>query len=752
MSKGFSFVGSTPIAWLRLALGLGALVAASVAPGVAMAAPDTLQVEGVLTSTGGSPAADGKYNVKFTLYDAATGGATLWSEALTDVALTGGRFQAVLGATSKIDPAKLPVGGAWLGVQVGTDPELERRPLHASVFALRAAWANGVACTGCISADHIANGSIAAAKLGFNYAGSATKGGPAVDVDCTACVSVAELKFDGDVDLGGNSLKAKNGTFSGDVAAKTVTATSFVGDGSKLTGIKTPAGTCKEAGEVVKGINADGTLICAQAMDPNALPKDGIDEISNGLLFNQFKDVIAAKNKNVLIPDNTGAEGISDIDFPDIGVAQALSVTVQVSNTDLSTLALVLLPPDDKKVGYTLCDPCGIKDAKAYKVTFPTDAKLQVGDLGQWIGKNPKGVWNLKAKDTSYCVKQAPGNDALCDLTAKSDGAILDWNIAIQTLSTKKVGVGGNLVLATETAPCDAFAKGAIRYSAGLSAIQVCDGNKWWPEVFGDTKERAALSCKAIKDQAPGVKSGTFWIDPDGAAGSGAPYEAYCDQETGGGGWTLVVKVKGNDPVLNRSNTAQWRNKTPINGQDCKTVKDENALCESYDKVPFTDVMIRSLGKSWRNLAWGHRDPFESMWHVVNAGTRIMTRNRLFGAVENLDYNGENRFHRECAANQYGFFTADWSQHHGGIVGHNMVAGHAGGVLGSSTFDWEAWDGNAWYGYQNFLKTRCLTDFAIGSCYGACESGNNAKSINSHWWGNGNSYSHSWNSHGVFVR
>ena len=74
-----------------------------------------------------------------------------------------------------------------------------------------------------------------------------------------------------DVDLAGNSLKAKNGTFSGDVVAATVTATSFAGDGSKLTGIKTPSGECKVAGEVVKGINADGSLKCIAALDPSAL-------------------------------------------------------------------------------------------------------------------------------------------------------------------------------------------------------------------------------------------------------------------------------------------------------------------------------------------------------------------------------------------------------------------------------------------------------------------------------------------------
>ncbi|MEY3013329.1 MAG: hypothetical protein RIT45_2064 [Pseudomonadota bacterium] len=736
----------------RRALRTVVLSLALALPFSAFALPATTQVEGVLLSAGGAPAADGSYDVTFSLYAGKDAQAAAWTEGPLKVAVAGGRFQVVLGQVKPITPEALTAANLWLGVQVASDPELPRQPLHATPYAIAAHVAAGVACDGCIGGNQLGNGAVAAAKIGFNYAGSNTKGGPALDLACTGCVSVAELKFDADVDLGGNSLKAGGATFTGDVAAKTVTATSFVGDGSKLTGIKTPAGTCSKAGEVVKGIKADGTLECVAAMDPAALPKDGVDEISNGLLFNQFQDVIAADAKNVAIPDNTGAEAVSNLTFPDIGVAQKLTVTVKVSNTDLSTVALVLLPPDDKKTGLVLCDPCGQKDAKSLEVTYPVPTATKTGDLTAWVGKNPKGLWNLKAKDTSYCIKQAPGNGTLCDIDGKSDGFILEWNMAIQTLSTKKVGVGGNLVLATETAPCDKFSVGAIRYSSHLAAIQVCDGKAWFPEVLGLDKATPGKTCKAIKDRAPGIKSGTYWIDPDGEGGKDA-YQAYCDQETGGGGWTLVVKVKGNDKTMNRINTAQWRNKTPITGQDCTTTKDENALCPGYDTVPFSDVMIRSLAKPQRNLAWGHRDSYASMWTIVNAGSRIMTRNRLFGSVNNLDYNGDPRYHRDCSILNYGFFTADWSQKHNGIAGHSIQDGHAGGVVGASAFDWDAWDGNVWYGYQNYQKTRCVTDFSVGGGYGnANVTHNDSYAINAHWWGNGNEYTWNWNSHGVFVR
>ncbi|MEY3014138.1 MAG: hypothetical protein RIT45_2873 [Pseudomonadota bacterium] len=424
-----------------LACGIGLLaVTCGAAPAFA-SVPNTSLLEGVLTSAGGAPAADGKYDITVSVYTAKDAQSAHWTSGKISADVAGGRFAlAVDFSGAKLDElATAP----WMGIAVGSDPELPRQPLHSAIYALYAKSAGALACTGCVSGDQIANGAIAAAKLGFNYAGSSTKGGPALDLACSGCVSVAELKFDGDVDLGGNSLKAANGTFSGDVSAKTVTATSFVGDGSKLTGIKTPAGTCSKAGEVVKGIKADGTLECVAAMDPAALPKDGLNEISNDLISNQFVDTIQGA-KGVKIPDNTGADAISSMTFPNIGVSQTFALTVELKNTDLSTVAITVLPPDDKKTGWTLCDPCGDKDAKAFKKTYTKDALPKSGDLAKWIGQNPQGLWSVKVTDTSYCIPQAPGNSTLCDPNGKTDGEIVAWNITIQTLSNQKIAINGD--------------------------------------------------------------------------------------------------------------------------------------------------------------------------------------------------------------------------------------------------------------------------------------------------------------------
>ena len=373
--------------------------------------PTSMTVQGGLYAKSGGPVADGKYKILFGLWNAEKSGSMLWSEEQT-VDVAKGEFSVVVGEAKPVSPTT--VAGAdsvWLSVRVESEAEMPRKRIHSTAFAM------------------VADTAMTAHAL-----------------QCTGCVAWSAMNDSGDIKLLKGSLTVPV------VKAGSVIAGEFVGDGSKLTGLKSVAGTCSKVGEVVKGVNADGTLVCAASMDPSGLPKDGLDEISNGLLTNQFTDKFASANDTPIPDAKAGGVQVS-IDVGDVGIAQGLKVTVNLTNSDLSTLRIQLFDPTDKSQGYVLCEPCagtgvcvpcGSKgdgfNVKPFAATYPDPTATKTGDLGKWIGQNAKGKWDLLVTDTGKRVD-----------TKTDDGVVGSWQIDLLTLSSKKVGVTKALSFADGT-------------------------------------------------------------------------------------------------------------------------------------------------------------------------------------------------------------------------------------------------------------------------------------------------------------
>jgi len=180
-----------------------------------LAANVHLQLEGALLTLGGGPAPDGQYPMAFRFYAAPVGGESLFQELSLGVVVKNSVFGFVVGQDAKnpLDESIYVQNQAkWVGVQIGTDPELPRAELTAVPYAVRAAVAAqalGLACSGCVkagalgvaavTAENLADGAVTAAAVGFNYANSNAKGGDAakalvaLDIQCSGCVGNAEI-------------------------------------------------------------------------------------------------------------------------------------------------------------------------------------------------------------------------------------------------------------------------------------------------------------------------------------------------------------------------------------------------------------------------------------------------------------------------------------------------------------------------------------------------------------------------------
>ena len=593
------------------------------------APPGQVQVAGTLGAAGGGPISDGAYKMVLSLYDSETAKDAVWFETATQVAVIGGRFHYTLGVNKPITATLLAgLKAPHIGIQVGADPELSRVPLASVAYALAAGRAETLSCSACITTTHLATDAISVDKIGFPFAGAKTKGGPAdkaLDLQCTGCVTVAEMSFDGNVDLAGHNLKAKE-VVATSLSAQTVSAAKFLGDGSGLTGIQTVAGSCKGKGEVIQGIKADGTLQCASV--EASLPPDGLNEISNGQLSNEFVHKWASP-KAVPIPDNNPIGVGVDIAVPDVGLVKSLKVVAKVSNSDISKISITLFDPNNAE--YLLHDKTGT--GKELATSWPAPTQPKTGDLGKWPGKNPVGTWRLRVIDNT-------------DDAGDDDGAVEVWSVEVVTVSNKQVSAKGKLLveggidfLSTGTAGfrfevankapvvCDAAHVGYAWYDSAKGLLFLCDGKLF--QVIaqvapGVSEESAGKSCLELRNKGA-TDSGVYWLNPTGQPG--AAYRVWCDMKTDGGGWTLIMRFKADATLAYGS--SHWTSNSSFNDGSLGADENANAKFKSFTTVVGTTLRgCKGVATGCQKQAWaGDKTALTLFGEPYKAGN--MSRNTM---------------------------------------------------------------------------------------------------------------------------
>ncbi len=146
------------------------------------AVPNLISYQGLLTDSSGSPLSNGPYLIQFQIYDAATAGNVLWANGYRQVQVTDGLFDYNLGDSVAL-PNQLFQNNSslWLGVKVGTNPEMSPRTrLTSSGYALQAlrSDSSGIAVSvydnsitsgkiadGAVTSDKIADGTIASVDI-----------------------------------------------------------------------------------------------------------------------------------------------------------------------------------------------------------------------------------------------------------------------------------------------------------------------------------------------------------------------------------------------------------------------------------------------------------------------------------------------------------------------------------------------------------------------------------------------------------
>ncbi len=142
---------------------LWVLALLGVLPNMAYAVPMTTNYQGYIENTEGEPLS-ATVNMTFALYATAQGGRALWTETHQQVEVTDGVFSLILGSTTPFDDNSLE-GERYLGVTLGTDPEMTPRQQLSSVFfAMRAAVAESVKAA-TVETEAIADGAVTAEKI-----------------------------------------------------------------------------------------------------------------------------------------------------------------------------------------------------------------------------------------------------------------------------------------------------------------------------------------------------------------------------------------------------------------------------------------------------------------------------------------------------------------------------------------------------------------------------------------------------------
>ena len=101
---------------------------------------------------------------------------------------------------------------------------------------------------------------------------------------------------------------------------------------------------------------------------------------------------------------------------------------------------------------------------------------------------------------------------------------------------------------------------------------------------FFDEGSFVGTSCLNILENYPSSENGMYEIDPDDSGS----FEVYCDMETDGGGWTLIMKTKDNTQEFHYD-SEYWTTLNMFQENDV-TINVNDVKYDSFNKVSFSSL------------------------------------------------------------------------------------------------------------------------------------------------------------------
>jgi hypothetical protein len=335
---------------------LVAALAAAVPLRLEASAPPFIPLQGFLEDASGEPVS-GDLSVHFSIYDAQVEGSVLWYET-QNVLVEEGLFAVYLGEVEAIDLGMFRDStNLWLGVQVESDPEMERVYLGSTPFTGYAEYCGNIP-------DHGHDYSqISGTEAVVAGAQSCAGGDKVVGVDITgALVCAAD---DDTTYLAGSGLFLSGNTFSVDTGVVQARVT----------------GSCA-GGSSIRVILDDGTVVC---------------EPDDDTVYTDAAAVAAVQAADQYVLSS------GDSMSGDLTISGALTVTGGISGSLSSGVGPAggRICPVDHYLSMGYCLP---KGAYADRSSCPSGGTLQNGVCYSW--PSPQCQWLTLSSAMSACAAE----------------------------------------------------------------------------------------------------------------------------------------------------------------------------------------------------------------------------------------------------------------------------------------------------------------------------------------------------------